>query len=412
MKTNLLMISLMLIVNVIFAQGGTWNTEGPSANFAATCSAGPGIALAITNDGKLYMDNFSTGNGWQLCVTLPSGIGIIKSISAMAGLDCPAWVTTSSGQIFKFNYCECTYVLGSTIPQVQGGATDITWTSASTAYVSCGNGAVYKTTNEGNSWTAMPTGVITYLTDIYSEYGTNNIYVIGDMGTVISTTNGGDSWTQHNPGSQVFLSKLSPIGNNLFLISGSDGFLTQWDGLSGFTPYSTGTTLGFIGFDGSYWAGSPYAGINVGDNGSYSFLQPDLTWTGIQYIPGVTDYLKSVTTTVKPGGKSAPDTLIAIAAGSDGLYRYKEPYLPSTVDETSKKGFQVFPNPVNGILHFSLPDALTNPTLTLLDHFGRKIWQIPLPADSQIDLSALPAACYLLQITAKEGLYSTKVIKL
>lgn len=405
-----MILSLLFCTAMATAQTGTWSSEGPAANFAATCSAGPAICIAATNDGKIYKNDFGSGPDWQLCVTLPAGCGIVKSITSGDYADCPVWVTTSEGYIYRVNHCNCTFIVESILPAVQGGVTDITWTSGSTAYVSCGNGVVYKTTNEGNTWDLQQTGVTTYLTSIYGEYGTGNVYAVGDMGTVIFTNNGGESWSHPDPGAPVFLSALNPIGDNLFLISGSEGFLTQWDGQTTFTPYTTGTTNGFNGFDGTFWSGSPYAGINVGDNGSYSFLNPDLSLSDPFSVPGVTDYLKSVATNVIPGGK-APDTLMAIVAGDLGLYRYKEPFIPSSINPINTANFRVFPNPVSDLLYLNLPENLTNPTLALYNQLGRNMLEITEPLPANINLRAYPAGFYTLRLTAKEGAFTTKIIK-
>ncbi len=394
-----------------FSLNGNWSNTGLSANFSCTISLDTIIAGAITNEGILFINNDVSSSNWQICVSLPGVNGIRSMTTPFPGNDF-LYVTTNDGKIYKINWKQCTYTIFNSPSSYTGSINGLTWANGSTAYICGEDGKIFKTENEGNTWTLQNTGVTTYLNDIYAAPGTENVYVVGDMGTVLATGNGGTSWTQYNPGAPVWLSQVSNLGNNNFLISGSDGFLSQWNGGSVFTPYNTGTTEGFMGYDGAFWGNSPYQGINVGDNGTFSFINKDYSLSPIYQIPITNDYLNDVSTLTLPGNKSGSDSLIAFAAGNTGLYRYSEPYIPTGISKIEVSGIKIHPNPVRDIVNIQLSRNQTISELSLLDQFGRKIIQVFNPSVRQIDLTGIPAGFYFLRIDLGNKTFSQKLIKL
>lgn len=68
-------------------------------------------------------------------------------------------------------------------------------------------GGVIKTTNGGDPWVLLTTGLARFLKGIYftdSDTG----YVVGSFGTISKTTNGGTSWTQLTTGTSSSLNAI------------------------------------------------------------------------------------------------------------------------------------------------------------------------------------------------------------
>jgi hypothetical protein len=406
-----LSVFLLIISNVVFSQNGTWKKENISANFVALTSPDSNVTVGATNDGNIYINDYSASQGWQLCVTL-SGVTGIKSMTYSSAGSKYVYVTTNNGKIYKINWKQCTYTLMNSPSSYTGSINGLTWANGSTAYICGEEGKIFKTENEGNTWVLQNSGVTNFLNDIYAAPGTDNVYVVGSMGTVVTTVNGGSSWTQYDPGVQDWLSEINSIGNNNFLISGSDGFLSQWDGGSVFTPYNTGTTKGFISFDGTAWENSPYQGIIVGDSGMFVLINKDNTLSPIDQIPGTNDYLVAVSTLTISGQKSNEDTLIAYAAGNTGLYRYSEPYIPTGINTIEISGIKIHPNPVTDIVNIELSGNQAISEISIVDQYGRKVLQVFNPSAQQVDLTSIPAGLYFLRVDLGDKIVSRKLIKL
>ena len=83
----------------------------------------------------------------------------------------------------------------------------IVFVSASIGFICGPNGAIFKTTDGGSTWTRLITG-ITY--DLYSiDFFSSSIgFACGELGTVLFTTNGGTDWTVVDSGVTVDLKSI------------------------------------------------------------------------------------------------------------------------------------------------------------------------------------------------------------
>lgn len=72
-----------------------------------------------------------------------------------------------------------------------------TWfTSDSCGFLACSSGNIYRTTNQGNTWTLVCSGMIPLPSDI-NFHGDSLGMVCGSMGSTAMTADGGQSWSSH-----------------------------------------------------------------------------------------------------------------------------------------------------------------------------------------------------------------------
>ena len=86
--------------------------------------------------------------------------------------------------------------------------------------MACGaDGKIYRTTNGGNNWIQITTGIGSLLADI--EFTDNNTgYSAGSSGIIIKTTNGGVNWFQLSTGSTAGFNCLHFVNSNTGFVCG------------------------------------------------------------------------------------------------------------------------------------------------------------------------------------------------
>jgi photosystem II stability/assembly factor-like uncharacterized protein len=104
--------------------------------------------------------------------------------------------------------------------------------SATTLYL--GKGNLYKTTNEGNSWTEIaPSSTFgsqpVYLVKV-APSNTQHIYVDSAANQIYSTTDGGNSWTSGPAIGGIGMIAVSPADENTLYIAAGNGMYKSTDG--------------------------------------------------------------------------------------------------------------------------------------------------------------------------------------
>ncbi|KAA9340940.1 T9SS type A sorting domain-containing protein [Adhaeribacter soli] len=85
--------------------------------------------------------------------------------------------------------------------------------------------------------------------------------------------------------------------------------------------------------------------------------------------------------------------------------------ISGTPKELPQLNARLYPNPVSGTLHIQLEEQLTA-TVKVADLTGRVVRTEVLPAgSSRIDVSALPAGIYLLNVQNGKGTYTSRIVK-
>ena len=96
-------------------------------------------------------------------------------------------------------------------------------------------------------------------------------------------------------------------------------------------------------------------------------------------------------------------------------------YLPSQQDSSetgitepnARQKLKVYPNPVSGMLHIQLPDAEKGiARITVCDLLGKVMLQKENLSQPELEVSALPAGMYLLQVRTSDGkMMTAKFVK-
>lgn len=100
-----------------------------------------------------------------------------------------------------------------------------TTTTVYTGYIVGNSGKIYKSNDQGSSWSEQNSGVSTKLNAVYAISNTDAI-AVGDYGTILKTTNGGTNWTSLTSNTSVNLKSISyNSSTKQFWISGDNGII-------------------------------------------------------------------------------------------------------------------------------------------------------------------------------------------
>ncbi len=100
-----------------------------------------------------------------------------------------------------------------------------TTTTVYTGYIVGNSGKIYKSNDQGSSWSELSSGVSTKLNAVYAISSTDAI-AVGDYGTILKTTNGGTNWTVLTSNTSVNLKNISyNSSTKQFWISGDNGVI-------------------------------------------------------------------------------------------------------------------------------------------------------------------------------------------
>ncbi len=171
----------------------------------------------------------------------------------------------------------------------QSGTTDalleVKFINSTTGFISARNGKILKTTNAGENWALMHSGLPGKSMCGFSVINENTIYSVGYFETIIKSTNGGLNW---------IIIKNGPYGeghsyNNVFFINENTGWICG----SGQLVFKT--TNGGISFD-STWINVGYAydmyfknaneGLLCGEGADmYKTTDGGSSWRMIEMVP-------------------------------------------------------------------------------------------------------------------------------
>jgi len=217
-------------------------------------------------------------------------------------------------------------------------------------------GTVIRTVNGGGAWTQVSTMTNQELTDIVKLSETNAI-AVGRNGTIVKTENAGETWT----------SVLSNTSKHLFAI----GFL---DATQGYIVGQGGTML------------------ETRDGGN--------TWTSMD-LPTTQD-MNAISFF------SAGINTVGFAVGNNGA-AFKFAFTGSSVSESNQNDVEVYPNPVEKVLHLNLTTN-ENFTVSILSHLGTEM--LSIANQSSINVSSLPSGTYYVQISTPKGIQRSRFLKM
>ncbi|MCL4508777.1 MAG: hypothetical protein M1296_04530 [Chloroflexi bacterium] len=237
-----------------------------------------------TNQGQLYVST-NGGGSWSAA---GSGLGS-ASVQALAIDQTNAnnvYVGTNMGVYKSTNGTAFTQLSGMGTNNVQALVLDPT--NPSVIYAGTNpntNGGIWKSTDGGNTWTQMNTGLPsgTGVFGLAVTPGSNSTFyaAVGTSPTTTSlyqTTNAGGNWSNLNISSTVTSIAVSPTNANLIMVSGSGGLYRSTNG---------GNTFTLIG---NY----PNAPVGMDNN------NPQTLYTGGQGITSYTGDLTAIGTMTPP----------------------------------------------------------------------------------------------------------------
>lgn len=102
---------------------------------------------------------------------------------------------------------------------------DVKFLNENTGFICGEGGAILKTTNAGNNWSLLFSGIGEMFRGIYVNPENNNIYMCGTSGSVVKTTNLGNNWTILNSSLNESFNSISGYGDNFLIICSESGYI-------------------------------------------------------------------------------------------------------------------------------------------------------------------------------------------
>lgn len=287
---------------------------------------------------------------------------------------------------------------------------------------------IWRTTNGGAAWTKIPGASIANplsaseygLVNVYTKYGTNDIWFGTNLGRVYHSSDAGLTWTAATiPGAGVGVNDLAftDANNGLaYAYSGTTsspvlGLYKTTDGgatWTQITPLDPNMGLNDIApITGTSWFAS--CGAGTGNTViSYSSDQ-GLTWnswggSNIQYLN-----LDFVSNSIGWAGSFS-----STVAAQQGIFKYSG--TPLSVNEAvSPRVVDIYPNPSSGLVTINLPVAKHGAEISVINTLGQvvrtaKATAVTTGETLTMDLSALEKGVYFVNIVANGERSSKKII--
>ncbi|MFD1016508.1 S8 family serine peptidase [Winogradskyella rapida] len=127
-----------------------------------------------------------------------------------------------------------------------------------------------------------------------------------------------------------------------------------------------------------------------------------------QALPNVTPSVLKDLVRQSASQYNAPDQFLGY--GIPNLYTAKN--LALSVDDFNLEGLRLYPNPVNSDLYLSFPEAQSQIKVVVYNQLGQEVLQETLTETTEsLDVSALSAGVYLIQLSTEVGVKTLQFIK-
>ena len=405
----------------------------------------PKIVSRTTNGGTTWTASNITGPGANTLVSDLSAIdgntAWVVTAPASAGTNANRiWKTTNGGT--SWGQQTVGYTSGSFANHIYFWDANNGWTSGDPLN---GKFEMFKTSNGGTTWTAVPGAPVPENGDEFTYVGLkevvgDHIWVGTSIGRILHSTDRGNTWSGNytpvldfggvitcgSSGSMAFKD-----ANNGLLITvdgaGQQGatctstpanafatLYTTSDGGANWDPVTPNGTW-FFG-DIKYVPGTANTYVTSGNNsaamggqgaGSAYSTDGGLNWTIIDNIPGAEGGQRGQLAFLNPttgwaGYFSDGPT------GSEGIFKFSGNLALGVSDNAVKSNLKVYPNPATDIVNVSSNKKIEN--VTVMDMTGKKVQSFK--AGNQINVSSLAKGTYILQVYYGEGaVENTKLIK-
>jgi len=260
-------------------------------------------------------------------------------------------------------------------------------------YIACREGKIFKTINQGSSWTQLPTGTTNDITSIHFPSATVGYATFMYSDKLIKTINGGNSW------SQISLDQLREVNhvyftdiNTGYLACGNSTILKTSDGGNSWMPFSFGTSDIFYDIK---FTSSQY-GYAVGGGGTIAQTSnAGNTW---YTVPSGLGTLNNLLYSID--FPSADTGYVATLGGGPGiiLKTFNGGGFTSVEEISDNNDFVIYPNPVNDVLYLSTNNFLNYKTYYIIDQLGRVLLSGELTEKTtKVDINGLTGGVYFLQ---------------
>ncbi len=289
---------------------------------------------------------------------------------------------------------------------------------------------MYKTSNGGTTWTAVPGALAPENSDESTYVGQkevqgDHIWTGTSIGRILHSADRGNTWTG------VYTSVLDfggavTAGSSAHLAMNADkihGLLIAVDGAGATastvaTMYSTsdgGATWEPVDATGTWYfadvayvPGTANTYVTTGSN----FNKPE--WMGSSYTTDGGLTWKSIDTGEQRGKLNFLNSTTGFAgqfsdgpSGTKGIMKFQGDLALATSEAGVKSNLKIFPNPATDVVKISSNNKIEN--VTVIDLAGRKVQSAK---GSEINVSSLAKGTYILQVSYGGGaVENTKLIK-
>jgi photosystem II stability/assembly factor-like uncharacterized protein len=305
------------------------------------------------------------------------------------------------------------------------------------------NCGVFRSSNKGNSWTALYNGLPTYtLIDAAIAISGNNIFIGTTDGKVFLSSNNGTSWAERKSGLPgTWIRKLSISGDNLFAATLAKGVYLSSNNGSSWAAVNNGlpsdarvhalATSGenvFAGtqFNGTYFSpnngqnwtvvnnGLPanaivvafaISGNNIfaGTNGGGVYLSANngSNWTAVNTGLG-NDTIRSL---------AVSSTYLYAGTVSDGVWKRPLSSITTGTVESfpQESNVAIFPNPANNVVTI---ESQWPSIIKVFNIQGQLVKTLQTSSNkTMVDVSALPDGIYIMKANTNKGVFTLKFIK-
>ena len=270
------------------------------------------------------------------------------------------------------------------------------------------NGGVFLSTDNGDSWTNVTTGLTSTNVQALAVNGTDLFAGTNGTGVFLSTNNG-SGWTSVTNAGLKNINAHTFAFSGAYLFAGTDGggFLSTNNGAN-WTSSDTGLThlkIQSLAVSGT--------NLYAGTNGGGVFLSTDNgnSWKAIN--TGLS--ILQVYSLAVSGTNLFAGTATGGASGGTGMV-YKVALKNFTgIDEQHNAPIQVtvFPNPTTGNITFEFEPSLKGiAQIDMTDILGKIVYseQITNLSIKEISLSSMPKGIYFVRVQSGEANYIKKII--
>jgi len=264
------------------------------------------------------------------------------------------------------------------------------------------NGDVMVSSNNGQTWTAVTTGIPSSVLSVYSLVLKGTVLFAGTDNGVYKNTVSQNNWTAVSSGlTNMYIKSLYTVGNDLYagtqgggiFKSSNDG--ASWTSVSNGVPLFTNITC-FAGSGSTIFAGT--------DNGVLSTYNAGTNWTSLN-----TGLIDTAITKL-----AVSTNYLWAGTFAHGVWRRQLSQIVTGINETNNEpSFSVSPNPATASIKIEIPGDLANSNeqLCIYNITGSLVLQEKISDNiSNINISAFPKGVYFVTISSNTNIHTEKLI--